>query len=83
MARRTWALWGSELLLSAFVCLECQPRTEAPGLLAWACVWGRSWEGPWAQLSFGVAERSTEEPSGQEGLDVDPVRTVALPRPGS
>lgn len=67
---------GSELSLE---CLS----PKAAGLLTWPCTWGCSWGGAWAQVSFGVAERFTVEPPGQEGLEVDPTWTVALPLPGS
>lgn len=71
-------LLQSELLLRPFLFLEClSPEVSR------SCVGAVAGEEPRAQVSFGAAERSTVEPPGQEGLDVDATWTVALPLPGS
>lgn len=60
---------GSERLLRPFLFLErLSPEAR---LLTWSCIGAVAGEGPWAQAFFGVAERATVEPPGQEGLGVD------------
>lgn len=60
---------GSERLLRPFLFLErLSPEAR---LLTWSCIGAVAGEGPWAQAFFGVAERATVEPPGQEELGVD------------